>query len=109
MAHHAELAHHRAQESKLKFKGTSLYPATLAAVLEQHEGVESFVIIARKGERVVGCGGSARAWFGIGGGVAETFQARAKLLLQIRHATREIESLQMPPQVRKRRTFVDLR
>ena len=40
----------------------------------------------------------------------ETFQARAKIAPQIRHATREeIESLQMPPQVRKRRTFVDLR
>jgi hypothetical protein len=40
----------------------------------------------------------------------EAFQARARITPQIRHATREeIEMLQMPPQARKRRTFVDLR
>jgi hypothetical protein len=37
-------------------------------------------------------------------------QARAKIVPQIRQVTREeIEALQMPPQARKRRTFVDLR
>lgn len=98
------------KNQKLKFKGTSLYPATLAAVLEQHEGVESFVIIARKENELsdaveVLVHGSALA-----AELRETFQARAKIAPQIRHATREeIESLQMPPQVRKRRTFVDLR
>ena len=37
-------------------------------------------------------------------------QAQAKIAPPIRHATREeIEALQMPPESRKRRTFVDLR
>src|ERR1051325_9533708 len=36
------------KHQKLKFKGVSLFPATLAAVLEQTIGVESFVIVARK-------------------------------------------------------------
>jgi hypothetical protein len=37
-------------------------------------------------------------------------QARAKITPQIRHASRaEIEALQLPPQARKQRTFVDLR
>jgi hypothetical protein len=40
----------------------------------------------------------------------EVLQTRAKTAPLIRHATREeIEALQMPPQARKRRTFVDLR
>lgn len=98
------------RNQKLKFKGTSLYPATLAAVLEQHEGVESFVIIARKENELsdaveVLIHGSALAV-----ALREAFQARAKIAPQIRHVTREeIESLQMPPNARKRRTFVDLR
>lgn len=98
------------KNQKLKFKGTSLYPATLAAVLEQHDGVESFVIIARKEDELsdeveVLIHGSALVM-----ALRETFQARAKIAPLIRHATREeIESLQMPPHARKRRTFVDLR
>ncbi len=98
------------KNQKLKFKGTSLYPATLAAVLEQHEGVESFVIIARKENELsdaveVLIHGSALVV-----DLRETFQAKAKIAPQIRPATREeIESLQMPPNARKRRTFVDLR
>lgn len=98
------------KNQKLKFKGTSLYPATLAAVLEQHEGVEAFVILARKENELsdtveVLIHGSALV-----AALRETFQARAKIAPEIRHATRaEIESLQMPPQARKRRTFVDLR
>ena len=40
----------------------------------------------------------------------DALQARAKIAPQVRHVSRaEIESLQMPPQARKRRTFVDLR
>ena len=98
------------KNQKLKFKGTSLYPATLAAILEHHEGVESFVIIARKESELsdaieVLVHGSALV-----AALREAFQARAKISPQIRHATREeIESLQLPPTVRKRRTFVDLR
>lgn len=98
------------KNQKLKFKGTSLYPATLAAVLEQQEGVASFVIIARKENEL-----SDAVEVLVHGAVVieslrESFQARAKITPQIRQATREeIESLQMPPQARKRRTFVDLR
>ncbi len=98
------------KNQKLKFKGTSLYPATLAAVLEQSSGVESFVIIARKESELsdaveVLVHGSALV-----AELREVFQARARITPQIRHATREeIESLQSPPQARKRRTFVDLR
>lgn len=98
------------KNQKLKFKGTSLYPATLAAVLEQHEGVEAFVIIARKENELsdaieVLIHGQAAVSV-----LREALQARAKIAPQIRIATREeIESLQMPPNARKRRTFVDLR
>ncbi len=98
------------KNQKLKFKGTSLYPSTLTAVLEQSEGVETFVIIARKESELsdaieVLIHGQASVSV-----LRETFQARAKIAPQIRNATRdEIESLQMPSNARKRRTFVDLR
>jgi hypothetical protein len=40
----------------------------------------------------------------------EALRARAKIAPQVRLASREeIEALQMPPQARKRHTFVDLR
>jgi phenylacetate-CoA ligase len=35
------------KHQKLKFKGASLFPSTLQAVLEEAEGVESFVVVAR--------------------------------------------------------------
>lgn len=98
------------KNQKLKFKGTSLYPSTLTAVLEQSEGVDAFVVIARHESElsdaieVLVCGSASAA------AVREAFQARAKIAPQIRNATRdEIESLQLPPNARKRRTFVDLR
>ncbi len=98
------------KNQKLKFKGASLYPSTLTAVLEQSTSVEAFVIIARKESElsdvieVLVCGSASAA------ALREAFQARAKIVPQIRNATREeIESLQMPPNARKRRTFVDLR
>ena len=94
----------------LKSKGTSLYPSTLTAVLEQSAGVEAFVIIARKENElsdaieVLICGEASVT------ALRETFQARAKITPQIRVASREeIESLQMPLNARKRRIFVDLR
>ncbi len=98
------------KNQKLKFKGASLYPSTLTAVLEQNAGVEAFVIIARKESElsdaieVLVCGSASAAT------LREAFQARAKIAPQIRTVSREeIESLQMPPNARKRRTFVDLR
>lgn len=98
------------KNQKLKCKGTSLFPSTLAAVLEAAEGVELFVIIARKEDElsdsieILVHGSNSVAT------LREAIQARAKIAPQIRHAAREeIEALQMPPQARKRRTFVDLR
>lgn len=98
------------KNQKLKFKGASLFPSTLQAVLEQTEGVESFVILARKENELsdsveVLVHGEASV-----GSLREALQARSKISPQIRHASRaEIEALQMPHQARKRRTFVDLR
>lgn len=98
------------KHQKLKFKGASLFPSTLQAVLEQTEGVESFVIVARAENELsdsveVLVHGEASV-----GTLREALQARSKISPQIRHVSRaEIEALQMPPQARKRRTFVDLR
>jgi len=98
------------KSQKLKVKGSSLFPSTLTAVLEQTSGVESFVIVARKESDLsdsieVLVNGSASA-----AALRDAFQARARTAPMIRHTSREeIETLQMPPQARKRRTFVDLR
>ena len=101
------------KHQKLKIKGTSLFPSALAAVLEESEGVESFVVIARKESEL-----SDSIEVLVQGSVStpvlrEAMQARTKIAPQIRQATREeIESLQMPSRdggTRKRRTFVDLR
>jgi phenylacetate-CoA ligase len=98
------------KNQKLKFKGASLFPSTLQSVLEQTEGVESFVIVARAENELsdsveVLVHGDASV-----GTLREALQARSKISPKIRHVSRaEIEALQMPPQARKRRTFVDLR
>jgi len=98
------------KNQKLNFKGASLFPSTLQTVLEQTEGVESFVIVARAKNELsdsveVLVHGEASL-----GALREALQARSKISPQIRHVSRaEIEALQMPPQARKRRTFVDLR
>lgn len=98
------------KNQKLKFKGASLFPSTLQAVLEQTQGVESYVIVARKENELsdsveVLVHGDASV-----GTLREALQARSKISPPIRHVSRaEIEALQMPPQARKRRTFVDLR
>jgi phenylacetate-CoA ligase len=95
---------------KLKFKGASLFPSTLQAVLEETSGIEAFVIIARAENELsdsieVLIHGSASE-----AALREAFQARSKISPRIRQASRsEIEALQMPPMARKRRTFVDMR
>ena len=98
------------KNQKLKFKGTSLYPSALVGVLEQIGGVETFVILARRESElsdaveVLVCGSVSVAT------LREAFQARAKIVPLVRVASREeIEALQMPPNARKRRVFVDLR
>ena len=79
-------------------------------MLEQTAGVDSFVIVARRESELsdsieVLVNGQATA-----AAMGEALQARAKITPLIRHASaEEIESLQLPPQARKRRNFVDLR
>jgi phenylacetate-CoA ligase len=98
------------KNQKLKFKGASLFPSTLASVLEETENVESFVIVASRESELsdsieVLIHGAAKIET-----LRDALQARAKIAPQVRRASRtEIESLQMPPLARKRRTFVDLR
>lgn len=98
------------KNQKLKFKGASLFPSTLASVLDEIKGVDAFVIIARRESELsdsieVLVHGPAKAER-----LRDALQARAKIAPQVRHARREeIEALQMPPAARKRRTFVDLR
>jgi phenylacetate-CoA ligase len=98
------------KNQKLKFKGTSLFPSMLSSVLEEAEGVEAFVIVARTESELsdsveVLVHGAAPV-----SALREALQARTKIAPRIRHASRaEIEALQMPPQARKRHMFVDLR
>jgi phenylacetate-CoA ligase len=97
------------KNQKLKFKGTSLFPSTLQAVLEE-SGVEKFVVVARRESEL-----SDAIEVLVGGGVKtaalrDALQARAKISPPIRRVSlAEIEKLQLPPDARKRRTFVDLR
>jgi hypothetical protein len=82
----------------------------LQTVLEEAQGVDAFVIIARAESELsdsveVLVHGAASVSV-----LREAMQARTKIVPEIRHALRtEIEALQMPPQARKRRMFVDLR
>jgi hypothetical protein len=87
-----------------------LFPSTLASVLEETENVEAFVILARKESELsdsieILIHGAAKIET-----LRDALQARAKIAPQVRHVSlAEIEALQMSPQARKRRTFVDLR
>ncbi|HVU07879.1 MAG TPA: AMP-binding protein [Verrucomicrobiae bacterium] len=98
------------KNQKLKFKGASLFPSTLQMVLEEADAVKSFVIVARKESEL---SDSVEILFHGGASPAilrEAIQARAKIAPQIRHVSAaEMETWQMPPEARKRRTFVDLR
>jgi phenylacetate-CoA ligase len=98
------------KNQKLKFKGTSVFPSTLQMVLEETRNVEAFVIVARADTdlsdslEILFHGSASPA------GLREAIQARAKITPRIRYASaREIDRLQLPPEARKRRTFVDLR
>ncbi len=98
------------KHQKLKFKGTSLFPSALQTVLETARGVESFVVIARADDEL--CDSIEILYHGNapGAGLREAIQARTKITPQIRRvAAARIETLQLPPNARKRRTFVDLR
>jgi phenylacetate-CoA ligase len=98
------------KDQKLKVKGTTVFPSTLQAALESIEGVEAFVIVARTegalgdSVEVLVHGPASEA------ALREALQGRTKIVPQVRRASREeIEAMQMPPNARKRRTFVDLR
>jgi phenylacetate-CoA ligase len=98
------------KNQKLKFKGASLFPSTLASVLEETNNVKAFVILARKENELsdsieILIHGTAKIET-----LRDALQARAKIAPQVRHVSRaQIEVLQLPPQARKRRFFVDLR
>ena len=98
------------KNQKLKVKGTSVFPTALAAVLEDTPDVESFVIIARSegglsdSVEVLIHGTATLA------GLRDAFQGRTKIIPALRTVSREeIEPMQLPPNARKRRWFVDLR
>lgn len=99
---------------KLKLKGTTIFPSTLKAVLDAASEVESYVIIARRGDNDsdlvevrLACGGTGKPTLDR---LRERFQGMAKVAPELTLATAaEIESLQMPEGTRKRRYFVDLR
>jgi phenylacetate-CoA ligase len=99
---------------KLKLKGTTIFPSTLKAVLDAAPEVQSYVIIARRGddgsdlvEVRLACAGTAKTTFDR---LREQFQGAAKVTPELKLATSaEIESLQLPEGTRKRRFFVDLR
>lgn len=98
----------------LKVKGATIYPATLQAVLDSCQGVESYVILARSEsslsdaiEVVVHCPSDEDRTICR---LRDAFRGRAKVVPGIRCAQKaEIEALQMPEGSRKRRFFVDLR
>jgi phenylacetate-CoA ligase len=99
---------------KLKFKGTTIFPSTLKAVLDAAPEVQSYVIIARRGgdgsdlvEVRLACAGTSKT---ILGRLREQFQGAAKVTPELTLAApAEIESLLLPEGTRKRRFFVDLR
>jgi phenylacetate-CoA ligase len=97
------------KNQKLKFKGTSLFPSMLQAVLEE-AGVEKFTVVARRENELSDAveilfHGDAKI-----PALRDAVQARAKITPLIRRVSRaEIEKLLLPPDARKRRTFLDLR
>ena len=102
------------KHQKLKVKGSTIYPSTLQAVLDSCPGVAGYVILARSEsplsdsiEVLIHCSLDVDSTIGR---LREAFRGRAKVVPAIRNAARtEIEALQMPEGVRKRRFFVDLR
>lgn len=99
---------------KLKLKGTTLFPATLQAVLDSVPEVSKYVILARRAERGadlvevrVACAAEPAAVLRV---LRERFQGEAKVAPQLSVASpAEIEALQMPEGSRKRSLFIDLR
>jgi phenylacetate-CoA ligase len=102
------------KNQKLKLKGVTIFPSTLKTVLDSTPGVSAYVLIARRESELsdhvevkVACADDPVRVFAV---LKERFQGEAKVAPEITAAAlSEIESLQLPEGVRKRRYFVDLR
>jgi phenylacetate-CoA ligase len=102
------------KNQKLKIKGTTIFPSTLKTVLDAAPEITSYVIIARRetdlSDAVEIKFASAADPAKISAALKEQFQGAVKVVPQITAASAaEIEKLQLPDGVRKRRYFVDLR
>jgi phenylacetate-CoA ligase len=99
---------------KLKVKGTTLFPATLKAVLDSVPEILAFVVLARREDDLsdavevrVACRADPARTLAL---LRERFRGEAKVTPRITLASpEEIEVLQLPEGARKRRYFVDLR
>ena len=99
---------------KLKFKGTTVFPGALKAVLDSFSKISAYVIVARRDasgadavEVRMACDGDQNRARCV---LRERFQGAVKVVPEITLAApAEIEMLQMPEGARKRRYFVDLR
>jgi phenylacetate-CoA ligase len=98
------------KQQKLKIKGASIFPLALQSILDDLDGVNNYAIVATAENDLcdkveIFYHGEAKLEF-----LREVFQARTKIMPQIRRASpEEIEALQMPPHAHKRQSFVDRR
>jgi phenylacetate-CoA ligase len=102
------------KSQKLKFKGVTLFPSTLKAILDSTAGVRTYAIVAHRegplSDRVevkLTCQGDPEV---VRRELTERFRGEAKVAPAISVVTPgEVDALQMPEGARKRRYFVDLR
>jgi phenylacetate-CoA ligase len=99
---------------KLKLKGTTVFPSALKRVLDHTDEVDSYVIVARRGEDLSDQVEVRLACQADPGRVLrqlrERFQGEVRVIPELVTASVEsIEEMQMPGDSRKRRWFVDLR
>lgn len=102
------------KSQKLKFKGVTLFPSTLKAILDSTEGVGAYVIVAHRDGplsdrlevKLTFRGDPDR----VRRELTERFRGEAKVAPVISETSgAEVEALQMPDGARKRRYFVDRR
>jgi phenylacetate-CoA ligase len=98
------------KQQKLKIKGASVFLSALQAILDDTAGVAAYAIVATSDNELcdeveIFYHGEAKPEM-----LREVFQARAKIIPRLRPVSpAEVETLQLPPDARKRRTFVDRR
>ena len=98
------------KQQKLKIKGASVFPSALQSIMDDTAGVLAYAIVATSENEL--CDEVEIFYHGEvkPETLREVFQARTKIIPRLRLASAaEIETLQMPPDARKRRTFVDRR